>query len=243
MQLYIHDTPAALGKAAADRAAALLNDAIAAKGSAVLLLSTGASQFDFFENLVLCEVDWGKVTMFHLDEYVGLPQSHPASFRRYLNERFVSRVGLGQVFFVDGEGDAGEVTAALAEAIGGVTVDLGVVGIGENGHIAFNDPPADFDTQQPYIVVELDEKCKAQQVREGWFENLDAVPRQAITMSVSRILNCEKIISVVPHAVKAAAVRDTLTLPITPQIPAAALRNHPCWELFLDTASASLLDR
>ncbi len=236
--ISVSPTPQQLGQKAADKIAELLRNAIAKKGSARIILSTGASQFETIDALVKADVDWSKVEMFHLDEYVALPESHIASFRKYLKERFVSKVSLKAAYFVNGEGDVEENIRVLTEELRRAPVDVGVIGIGENAHIAFNDPPADFDTDAAYKVVDLDLRCKQQQVREGWFATVDDVPKQAITMCVKQILACEHIVSSVPHAAKAEAVRNTLTSPVDPMIPATILKTHPNWNLFIDDASA-----
>lgn len=231
--------PQELGRAAAKRIAAAINDAIGQRGSARIVLSTGASQFETVASLIEQPVDWSKVEMFHLDEYVALPESHPASFRKYLRERFVGRVSLKAAHFVNGEGDVEQHIEALTREIRSAPVDVGVIGIGENAHIAFNDPPANFDTDAAYMVVDLDDACKGQQVGEGWFAGLEDVPNQAITMTVRQILSCRTIVTCAPHAVKARAIRNTLTQAVTPQVPATILKTHPDWNLYLDSASAS----
>ena len=231
-----------LGRAAAKEVAARLNEAIALRGEARIVLSTGASQFDMFEALITEDVDWSKVDMFHLDEYIALPITHKASFRKYLQERFVDRVNLRSVNFVDTEGNITEAIASISEKLLSKPIDLGLIGIGENGHIAFNDPPADFGTEDCYIVVDLDDNCKRQQVREGWFATIDDVPKQAISMTVHRIMMCRAIISVVPHEVKARAVAATLSTPVCPEVPATMLKMHPDWSLFIDKNSASLIN-
>ena len=237
--IHIHSTPQALGQAAAIQAATLLNAAIQAQGSARLLLSTGMSQFETMAALVEQPVPWNKVTMFHLDEYVGLPITHPASFRKYLQERFISQITLQEAVLVDGEaaltGELARLNARFTEA----PIDVGLVGIGENGHIAFNDPPCDLHTTDPYIVVTLDERCKAQQVGEGWFATNADVPRQAISMTVHGILQCHSILSIVPHAAKADAIYNTLSQPLSRNVPATALKTHPHWSLYVDDAAAS----
>lgn len=243
MVISISKNSAELGRKAASLIAAELRACIMEKGSARLLLSTGASQFDMYTALIEEDVDWGKVEMFHLDEYIGITDEHPASFKKYLKERFVSKLSIGTVNYVEPGSDAPAAIEALNEKLLEKPVDIGVIGIGENGHIAFNDPPADFETTDPFITVTLDEACKKQQVGEGWFPTLDDVPKQAISMSVFQIMMSRKIISVVPHGVKAEAVKKTLTLPVSPEIPAAALKLHPEWHLFLDDNSASKLDR
>jgi len=233
----------ALGAAAASVAARALQEAIAARGEATLVLATGASQFAILEHLVRADVAWSAVTAFHLDEYVGMPASHPASFRRYLDERFLRR--LAQVpAFVPIVGDArpvDEEVARLNALLAGRTVDVWLAGIWENGHLAFNDPPADFETRDPYLVVTLDEACRRQQLGEGWFASLDDVPRQAISMSVRRIMESTRIVLSVPDQRKARAVRDALRGPVSPACPASILQRHPDASLFLDPASASLL--
>lgn len=241
MHIHVYETPEQLGKAAAAQIADLLRNAIAQNGEARLLLSTGASQFEMFRALIQQTLPWERVTMFHLDEYIALPSTHPASFRKYLRERFLAYVPLKNVYWVDGEGDVPQTLAALNKAVSETAVDVGVIGIGENGHVAFNDPPADFETTEPFRVVTLDRRCREQQVNEGWFASPDAVPEQAISMSVRQILSCRSIVSVVPHKVKAQAVQNTLTKPLSPQIPATALKTHPNWDLYLDTASAAAM--
>ncbi|MGI6249336.1 MAG: glucosamine-6-phosphate deaminase [Acutalibacteraceae bacterium] len=237
MKVIVSNTAEELGKRAADIAAEYLNDLIKNNGEARIVVSTGASQFETFNALIASDIDWSRVEMFHLDEYFGLPESHPASFRKYLKERFVSKVQLKSVNFVEGtEENIKEISAKLLEK----PVDLGLIGIGENAHIAFNDPPADFDTTEPYILVELDDACKRQQVGEGWFATVDDVPKQAVTMSVHQIMQCKKIISCVPHSVKAKAVSDTLNNEVTNRVPATILKTHPDWTLMLDKNSAAL---
>ena len=241
IHIDIADNAAELGKRAAKKITALLNDAIREKGSARMILSTGASQFETLEALVKEDVDWTKVEMFHLDEYAGLPSDHPASFRRYLQERFVSRVHPGSVHYVSWEGDAERNIRELSDAFRSAPIDIGVIGIGENGHIAFNDPPADFITDEIYKIVALDRKCREQQVHEGWFSSMDEVPARAITMCPKAILSCRHIVSAVPHSVKAEAVRNTVVSPVSPMVPATLLKTHPDCYLFLDKDSAGLL--
>jgi glucosamine-6-phosphate deaminase len=239
MNINISKDPVTLGEAAARQAAKVLSEAIAKNGKARLILSTGQSQFETLQALLASAVDWSRVEMFHLDEYIDLPVSHPASFRRYLNERFISKIQLKAVHLVNGEGDVLATIQALSEAVAAEPVDLGLIGIGENAHIAFNDPPADFTTEEPYIIVNLDDDCKKQQVREGWFPDLAHVPARAISMSVRQILKCKTIISCVPHAVKANAVRRAVESPVSNQVPASILKTHPDITLYLDEASAS----
>lgn len=238
MSRDFHELGTRAGQAAAER----IRETVRRQGRARIVLSTGASQFGTLEALTAADVPWEKVEMFHLDEYVGLPESHPASFRRYLKDRVVSKVPFARFHPVDGEGDFRSKMERLAEALLEAPVDVALIGIGENGHIAFNDPPADLSTTAPYLVVELDEACRRQQLGEGWFPTLADVPRTAITMSVHRILESRAILSAVPHAVKAAAIRATLGGRVSPTLPATALKAHPDWTLFLDEASASLTD-
>jgi glucosamine-6-phosphate deaminase len=234
---------AALGAQAAELGADAIRSALARHGEATIVVATGASQFEMLQNLVAAgDIDWSKVTAFHLDEYVGLGEDHPASFRRYLKERFVAPLG-GKVAFhpVDGEGDAAAETTRLNALIGGRRIDICFAGIGENCHLAFNDPPADFETGEPYIVVALDEACRRQQYGEGWFPTLEAVPRRAISMSVGQILKSELIVLSVPDARKAVAVRDALEGPVTPAHPASILQRHANTTIVLDPPAAALL--
>lgn len=238
MKVIISQTPAQLGRKAAQLVSEYLKEVLANKDTARIVVSTGASQFDTFEALIASDIDWSKIEMFHLDEYVGLPEDHPAGFRKYLKERFVSKVNLKAAHFVEGTVEnLPVISAELLKA----PIDLGLIGIGENAHIAFNDPPADFNTRNPYIIVDLDENCKKQQVGEGWFASIEDVPKQAVTMSVHRIMQCEKIISCVPYAVKAPAVADTLNSDVDPNVPAGILKTHKDWTLLLDKDSAALI--
>lgn len=243
MNVQILQNAQELGRQAAAFAAKVLNDRIREKGKARLVLSTGASQFETLEALVTMDIDWSKVEMFHLDEYVGLSAQHPASFRKYLTERFISLVPLHKAHLVNGEGNIQENIATLTREIRKEPIDLGLIGIGENAHIAFNDPPANFDTKEAYMVVSLDDNCKKQQVGEGWFASLDEVPKQAITMTVHQIMQCEVIVSCVPHKVKARAIRDFFANDVSNQIPATILKTHPHYSLFLDQQSASEMDQ
>jgi glucosamine-6-phosphate deaminase len=233
-----------MAQAAAERAAQELNAAIAERGSANLILATGASQFEMLAALVTLPVDWRQVTVFHLDEYIGLPEGHPASFRRYLKERFAARVpNLGAFYFVNGSApDPAAECRRLGEILTDYPIDVACIGIGENGHIAFNDPPADFDTDEAYLVVDLDEACRRQQLGEGWFSSLEEVPRQAISMSVRQIMRSARVVCTVPDRRKAAAVRAAAKGPLTNLAPASILQRHPECDLFLDRESASLLE-
>ncbi len=244
MQCSISATSQEMGKRAAEKVAELIRETVKEKGKARLLVSTGQSQFEFFEEITAMDIPWEAVEIFHLDEYIGLPITHPASFRKYLKERFIDKIGPAQMHYISGEGDIAAVIDEVTESIRKSPIDIGIIGIGENGHIAFNDPPADFETKAAYHVVSLDERCRMQQVGEGWFGSLDEVPRQAISATVPQILSCRTIVSIVPHKVKAEAVRNTLEAPaVTNLIPATALREHPRWYLYLDADSASLLKK
>jgi glucosamine-6-phosphate deaminase len=243
MDVRVFETKAEMGQAAALDAAAILRQAISRTGQAHVIAATGASQFEFLDALTATPgIDWSKVVFFHLDEYVGLPETHPASFRRYLKERIVARVHPGAFHFI--EGDAADPRAEshrVGRLIRACAIDVAFVGIGENGHLAFNDPPADFETEDAYLVVTLDEACRRQQLGEGWFAGLEDVPKQAVSMSVQQILKAERILCVVPDARKAQAVRACLEEEVAPERPASILRTHPRTTLFLDRASAGLL--
>lgn len=243
IKINVSATPEENGAKAAKKIAKLINKAIEAKGHARIVVSTGSSQFEMFQAVVKENVDWSKVEMFHLDEYVGLPVSHIASFRKYLQERFVDMLPcpLKAVHFVSGEGNVEENIAKLTKELREDEIDVGVIGIGENGHIAFNDPPADFDTDEAYKVVNLDHKCRMQQVGEGWFATEDDVPAQAISMMPKEIMKCKVIVTIVPHSVKAQAIFDTITQPVNNMVPATLLKTHPNWNLYIDDASAAKL--
>lgn len=232
-----------LGESAARQAADSLKRAIIGHGRARIIAATGMSQYEFLNALTKTPgVDWTKVEMFHLDEYVGLPITHPASFRKYLLERFIEPAGIARYHLLDGEADPVEVCRRVGEEISAAPIDVAFVGIGENGHLAFNDPPADFETDEPYIIVDLDEDCRRQQVGEGWFAGLDDVPRRAISMTVKQILKAREIVCVVPDARKARAVKNCFENEISPHFPASILRTHGDTTVYLDTESSSLLN-
>ena len=242
MNIRIFKNGTDLGVAAAALGAEKIRQAIRTGGQANIIIATGASQFEMMSNLVNSPgIDWGKVTMFHLDEYVGLPESHPASFRKYIKERFIGRLPceLKAFYLVNGEGDAAKNADGLDEIIKKHPIDVAFIGIGENGHIAFNDPPADFETQKPYIVVNLDLACRKQQMGEGWFPTINDVPEQAISMSVRHILKSKVIINTVPDGRKAEAVKGTVEGAFGPHCPASVLRFHADCTTFLDEGSAS----
>ncbi|VAW16351.1 Glucosamine-6-phosphate deaminase [hydrothermal vent metagenome] len=235
-----------LAEKAAHLGAERIRDAIAARGQASVILATGVSQFETMEALTKApDIEWQKVTAFHLDEYVGLPQTHKASFRRYLKERFVAKVpGLKSFVFIEGDADDLEAEVArVSDAISQVDIDVAFIGIGENGHLAFNDPPADFETTDPFIVVELDEPCRLQQLNEGWFSDLSEVPTRAISMSVRQILLSRVLVCAVADARKAEAVRRAMQGPVSNLCPASILQTHAQAHVFADPAAASLLDK
>jgi len=244
MNIEILPDKAALGSRAASDGADAIRAALRAKGESTNIVATGASQFEMLEALVRePDIDWSKVTAFHLDEYVGLPASHPASFWKYLQERFVSRVpGLGR--FVPVHGDAADLRQELDQLNGLLRereVDVCFAGIGENCHLAFNDPPADFDVDDPYIVVTLDEACRKQQLGEGWFPSFDAVPDRAISMSIRQIMRSRHVVLTVPDERKAPAVRAAVEGEVSPNYPASVLQRHDSCALYLDPPAASML--
>jgi glucosamine-6-phosphate deaminase len=242
MRIIVTEDPLQLGAVAGSTAAQMIWCAIDINGRANIILATGTSQFETLNHLVTEDIDWSKVTMFHLDEYIGLPEASPASFRRYLKERFVQRVGpLKGIHLVNGEADPIEECRRLGEAIHNNPIDVALVGIGENGHLGFNDPPADFETEEAFIIVDLDEKCRHQQFGEGWFKTITDVPRTAITMSIKQIMKSETVICSVPDKRKAVAVRDCFENPVSNAYPASILQTHNNCTCFLDKHSSSLL--
>lgn len=243
MDVKIVASPVELGKTAGAVAAQLIRETIATNGTANIIMATGASQFETINRLIAeKDIDWSKVTMFHLDEYIGLPVTHPASFRKYLQERFLSKLPpLQAVHLINGETDPIKECARLNELIKQLPIDVALVGIGENGHLAFNDPPADFETESPYIVVELDAACRLQQLGEGWFTSLEEVPQQAISMSVRQILKSKNIICSVPESRKALAVKNTIEQPVSNIYPASILQSHAGCTIYLDQHSSALL--
>ena len=229
-----------LGRAAGRKAAALIRIALQERNAATIILATGTSQFETLYQLINeSQIDWDKVTMFHLDEYLGLPQTHPASFRKYLKERFISHVPIQEYHLINGEADGNQECERLSRLILENPVDVALVGIGENGHLAFNDPPADFETEKPYIIVDLDEPCRKQQLGEGWFKSMAEVPRQAISMSIKQIMKSKYIVCSVPDERKALAVKNSIEQKVDNLFPASILQRHPHCFLFLDKASAS----
>ena len=245
MEIQIESDKESLGRKAAACVSELLSETLRDRGDANMIFATGASQFEMLQELISLDHDWTQVSCFHLDEYLGLPETHPASFRRYLKERFCAHIeGLRAFHWVRGDNPdpAGE-CERLGELIGQHPIDVACIGIGENGHLAFNDPPADFETEQPYLVVELDEACRRQQMGEGWFSSFEDVPTRAISMSVRQIMKSAAIVCTVPDRRKAQAVQAAVEGPVTPDVPASILQQHPRVTLILDTHSASLLQR
>lgn len=243
MKVEIFEDAKKLGAAAGKSAVEIIRNVIQDKGYANIILATGTSQFPVLEELTNCkDIDWSKVTMFHLDEYIGIPISHKASFRKYLTERFIDKVNaLKNYHLINGENNPQEECKRLNQLIDDVEIDLALVGIGENGHLAFNDPPADFNTPDPYIIVDLDEACRKQQWGEGWFKSMDDVPQKAISMSIRQIMKSKNIICSVPDKRKADAVKNCLMGTISNLHPASILQSHPACTIYLDHASASKL--
>jgi glucosamine-6-phosphate deaminase len=236
------DDKTGMAKAAADEAARLIREAIAARGRARIVVATGSSQIEFLDSLVAApDIAWAQVELFHLDEYIGLSGDHPASFQHYIRERILARVPVGRAWLLDGAADPEEECLRVGEAIAAALVDVAFAGIGENGHLAFNDPPADFDTEQPFIVADLAERGRLQQVSEGWFASLEEVPHTAMTMSIRQILKSHAILCLVSGTRKAQAVKLCLEGDIGPMAPASALRLHENATVFLDRDAAALL--
>ena len=243
MNTTIFDSKEEMGASAAAAGAQRLDDALMETGTAAMIVATGASQFEMLASLSRAELDWTSITGFHLDEYIGLSIEHPASFRKYLRERFVEKLPmpLKAFHYLDAETEPENECRRVGDILALTSIDVAFVGIGENGHLAFNDPPADFETNEPYLVVHLDDACRKQQLGEGWFPDFESVPEQAISMSIQQILKSRTIICTVPDRRKAEAVREAVEGPVTPNIPASILQTHPDCHLFLDTAAASLL--
>ncbi len=239
------DSRDSLGQAAAEQAATAIRRAIADNGQARIVAATGTSQLAFLNALTKANgIDWAKVEAFHLDEYIGLPITHPASFRKILLEQLMQKAGIVNYHLLEGDApDPSEVIRRVGKQLASSPIDVAFLGIGENGHIAFNDPPADFETEDPYIMVELDEACRRQQVGEGWFADISKVPKQAISMSVQQILKAKELVVVVPEARKAQAVKACIEGPISPEAPGSILRKHPNATVYLDQDSAALLSR
>jgi glucosamine-6-phosphate deaminase len=243
MILKVFNDKRTLGRAAAEQAANAIRRAIAERGTARIIAATAASQREFLEELTKSPgIDWTKVEAFHLDEYIGLPFMHPGSFRRMLMEQLIEKTGIRNYHLLNGDTPDPSVTVRdVGRQLASAPVDIAFLGIGENGHIAFNDPPADFNTEEPYLIVNLDEACRQQQVGEAWFSNISQVPKQAISMSAKQILKAKEILAVVPDRRKAEAIKACFEAEISPMAPASILRRHPNATIYLDTYSASLL--
>ena len=241
MEIIISETKQILGLKAAKAGGELIREAILKRGAANIIVATGASQFEMLNELVKEDIDWSVVTAYHLDEYIGISDTHPASFRKYLKERFVDIVSPKEFIYVNGNDDPYQECLRLGNLIYKHPIDIAFVGIGENGHLAFNDPPADFDTKEAYLVVTLDEECRHQQMGEGWFPTFSDVPEKAISMSIKQIMKSGNIICCVPDLRKAEAVKKTVEDNISPLAPASILRQHEAISLYLDVDSASLL--
>jgi glucosamine-6-phosphate deaminase len=244
MILKLFEDKASLAKAAADQAATAITGAIRDRGKARVIAASAASQFEFLEALTATPgIDWKRVELFHLDEYIGLPMSHPASFCKFLQERLIGKAGITNYHLLNGEENPVRVIRETSKFLSAAPIDVAFVGIGENGHLAFNDPPADFETEQAFIVVNLDEACRLQQVGEGWFKDLSTVPTQAISMSVRQVMKSKEILAVVPDARKAHAIKACFDGEIDRMAPSSILRTHPNATVYLDTHSAALLSR
>jgi glucosamine-6-phosphate deaminase len=242
MRIQLCDNRDLLGHAAAEQAAAAIRRSISERGAARIVGASAASQIEFLEALTaMSDIDWKRVTLFHLDEYIGIPATHPASFCKFLEERLIEKTGITDTHLLRGDGRPAEVIESTNAAIRSAPIDVAFVGIGENSHLAFNDPPADFTAEEPYIIVELDQACREQQVAEGWFPNLDAVPKRAVSMSVRQVLKAKEILAIVPGRRKAQAIRTSFEGPISPLAPASILRTHGNTTVYLDRESAALL--
>jgi glucosamine-6-phosphate deaminase len=243
MILKVFPDKTSLGKAAAEQAVAAMRSAIRERGRVRVVAASAASQFEFLAALTRSrDVPWENVELFHLDEYIGLPMDHPASFCRFLHEHLIDKTGITNYHLLNGADDLAKVMRTVGQALTSAPLDIAFLGIGENGHIAFNDPPADFETEEPFLVVNLDEACRRQQVGEGWYKNISEVPKQAISMSVRQMLKAKEILAVVPDSRKAQAVHACFDGELSPMVPASILRTHPRATIYLDTHSAALLN-
>jgi len=242
MALKVFNDKSATSKAAAAQASNAIRRALRDRGQARIIAATAASQLLFLDALTREPgIDWKQVEVFHLDEYIGLPITHPGSFRKMLLEQLVQKTRITKYHLLDGDGDVAEVVGRVGKALASAPIDIAFLGIGENGHLAFNDPPADFEIEDPYLIVTLDEACRMQQVGEAWFADLSQVPTQAISMSVRQILKAKEILAVVPDTRKAQAIKACFEGEISPMAPASILRTHPNATVYLDTNSAALL--
>jgi glucosamine-6-phosphate deaminase len=243
MLLKVFSDKAVLGRAAAEQAATAIRRAISGRGEARIIAATAASQLEFLDALTKAPgIDWTKVEAFHLDEYIGLPATHAGSFRKMLMEQLVTKTGIERYHLLPGDAvDPAAAVREIGKKLASAPIDVAFLGIGENGHIAFNDPPADFNTEEPYIIVNLDEACRRQQVGEAWFADISQVPKQAISMSAKQILKAKEVLAVVPDTRKAQAVKACFEGEISPMAPASILRRHADATVYLDTNSASML--
>jgi glucosamine-6-phosphate deaminase len=243
MILKVFPDKGSLGRAAAERALAVMSAAVRERGCARVVAASAASQLEFLAALREArDFPWKDVELFHLDEYIGLPMTHPASFCRFLHEHLIDKTGIANYHLLDGAGDPAQVIREIGGRLARAPIDVAFVGIGENGHIAFNDPPADFETDRPFLVVNLDQACRRQQVGEGWYKDISEVPKQAISMSVKQVMKSKEILAVVPDSRKAQAVKACFDGEISPMAPASVLRTHPRATVYLDTYSAALLN-
>jgi glucosamine-6-phosphate deaminase len=246
LEVRLHRDTGDLARAAAAEAAACMREAVEARGVAHAMFATGNSQLMFVDALTEStrDVAWSHVVVFHMDEYVGLGPDHPASFQRWIRERIVDRTQPGASHYLDGRAEPEAECRRYAGLLAARPLDLCCLGIGENGHLAFNDPPvADFDDPLDLKVVELDARCRQQQVGEGHFATVGAVPTHALTVTIPALLRAATVVAVVPEARKAEPVRAALTGPVSPACPASVLRHHPNATLHLDQDSAGLLAR
>jgi glucosamine-6-phosphate deaminase len=243
MLLKVFPDKSSLSRAAAGQAASAIRRAIAERGHARIVAATAASQIEFLDALTKAPgIDWSKVEAFHLDEYIGLPVTHPGSFRKMLLEQLIQKTKIRKYHLLDGDAnDPAEVARLIGKELASSPVDIEFLGIGENGHVAFNDPPANFEVDDPYIVVDLDEACREQQVGEAWFVDISQVPKHALSMSVRQVLKAREILAVVPDQRKAHAIKACFTGEISPMAPSSILRMHPNATVYLDKNSASLL--
>ncbi len=241
MEKIVSESMEELGVKAASKGAQIIQECIKRNGNANIIVATGTSQFEMLNELIKKDIDWSKVTCFHLDEYIGLTIEHPASFRKYLKERFVSKVNPKEFHYINADVNPEKECERLNKIIAQYPIDVSFVGIGENGHLAFNDPPANFEIEEPYIIVNLDEACRRQQTGEGWFNTLEDVPQQAISMSIKQILKSKNIICSVPGARKSNAVKNAIEGEITPSVPSSILQKHDKTWIYLDKNSANLL--
>jgi glucosamine-6-phosphate deaminase len=244
MLLKVFPDKSSLSHAAAEQAANAIRNAIARRGQARIVAATAASQIEFLDALTRASgIDWSRVEAFHLDEYIGLPVTHPGSFRKMLLEQLIQKTGISKYQLLDGDApDPARVARRVSKELASSPVDIAFLGIGENGHIAFNDPPANFEVEDPYIVVELDEACRQQQVGEAWFADISQVPKRALSMSVRQVMKAKEVLAVVPDQRKARAIRACFAGEISPMAPASILRAHPNATVYLDKNSASMLN-